>query len=204
MENELQPPRIPNQNDLLILCKELNTQQAKYIVVGGLAVIQLGFLRLTEDIDLLIEPSKDNQKRVCKALEILPDKAVRELGEDDLTEYLVVRVADEIVVDLMLSACGINYNQAVLEVETHTIENIPIPFASAKLLLKMKQTYREKDAIDRQFLEQKIKSQKKWEGRIQKSADRMGGAQRRQVAKVDGNSKPLDYKFLLYDKLHLL
>jgi hypothetical protein len=161
MENELQPPRIPDRNDLLTLCRELNSQQARYIVVGGLAIIQLGFLRLTEDIDLLIEPSKENQKRVRKALEILPDKAVRELGEDDLTEYLVVRVADEIVVDLMLSACGIQYDQAVSEVETHAIEEVPIPFASAKLLLRMKQTHREKDAIDRQFLEQKIKSQSK-------------------------------------------
>ena len=33
------------------------------------------------------------------------------IEETDLDEYLVVRVADEIVVDLMLSACGVTYDE---------------------------------------------------------------------------------------------
>jgi len=68
---------------------------------------------IAQDIDLLLERSRDNQTRVLKALEILPDKSVKELAETDLDEYLVVRVADEIVVDLMLSACGIAYDEVV-------------------------------------------------------------------------------------------
>jgi hypothetical protein len=52
--------------------------------VGGFAVIQHGFLRNTGDIDLLIEGSPENQAKTKAALEVLPDKAVRELGEDDL------------------------------------------------------------------------------------------------------------------------
>jgi hypothetical protein len=78
-----------------------------------MAVIQQGFLRATENIDILLERSRDNQGKVRKALEILPDKSVREMNESDLDDYLVVRIADEIVVDLMLSACGVTYEEAV-------------------------------------------------------------------------------------------
>ena len=153
---EQTPPRTPEQSDLVRLCAALNAQGANYIVVGGMAVIQQGFLRATEDIDLLLENSRQNQARVRKALEILPDQAVREMSEDDLDAYHVVRVADEIVVDLMLSACGIAYDDAVSEVECVVIQGVPIPFASAKLLLRTKQTYRDKDIPDRIFLERKL------------------------------------------------
>ena len=153
---EQTPSRTPEQSDLVRLCSALNAEGASYIVVGGMAIVQQGFLRATEDIDLLLESSRQNQARVRKALEILPDKAVREMDEDDLDAYGVVRVADEIVVDLMLSACGIAYNDAVEEIESVEIQGVAIPFASAKLLLRTKQTYRDKDIPDRIFLEQKL------------------------------------------------
>jgi len=124
-----------------------------------MAIIQQGFLRATEDIDLLLERSHANQRRVLKVLEILPDKSVKELAETDLDEYLVVRVADEIVVDLMLSACGVTYDEVVDDMEIRVIEGVSIPFASASMLLKMKQTYRDKDIPDRIFLEEKLREE---------------------------------------------
>lgn len=156
---EKAPPRSPEQNDLATLCAALNAANARYVVVGGMAIIQQGFLRATEDIDLLLERSRANQRRVFKALEILPDKSVKELAETDLDEYLVVRVADEIVVDLMLSACGVTYDEVVGDIEIKVIEGVSIPFASAKMLLKMKQTYRDKDIPDRIFLEEKLREE---------------------------------------------
>ena len=156
MEGSVPPPRSPEEDDLIRLCAALNAEGARYLVVGGMAMNQHGMLRATADIDLLLERSRDNQKRVRKALEILPDKAVREVNETDLDEYTVVRVADEIVVDLMLSACGVTFDDAVNEIETTEIRGVAIPFGSAKLLLRTKQTYRERDIPDRIFLERKI------------------------------------------------
>jgi len=153
-------PRTPEQTDLAKLCAALNAESARYIVVGGMAIIQQGFLRATEDIDLLLERSRDNQSRVRKALEILPDKSVREVEDTDLDEYLVVRIADEIVVDLMLSACGVTYDEALSDIELKVVEGVSIPFASANILLKMKQTYRDKDIPDRIFLEEKLRKER--------------------------------------------
>ena len=150
------PPRPPQETDLVGLCRALNKQDARYVVVGGMAVIHHGFLRATEDIDLLLERSRENQGKTLAALEILSDKAVREIKETDLDQYTVVRVADEIVVDLMLSACGVTYDDAVDQIEFRTISEVKIPFPSAKLLLRMKQTYRDKDVMDRKFLEAKL------------------------------------------------
>ena len=155
MEEELEP-RPPHETDLVSLCAALNAQDARYIVVGGMAVLYHGFMRATEDIDLLLETSRDNQNRIRQALEVLPDKAIREMADGDLDEYGVVRVGDEITVDLMMSACGITYEQAKGEIEYAVINGVSIPFASARLLLRMKQTYREKDIPDRIFLQEKL------------------------------------------------
>lgn len=148
--------RPPTVTDLLTVCRSLNAQGANYMVVGGFAVNQHGFTRATMDIDVLIDDSPENQLRAKKALEVLPDKAVLELGEDDLRNYVVVRICDEVVVDLMTLACGISYREGESEIQIFTIDGVPIPFASAKLLLRTKQTFREKDAEDRMFLEAKI------------------------------------------------
>lgn len=161
MEGTVPLPRTPEEDDLVKLCASLNAQGARYLVVGGMAMNQQGLLRATEDIDLLLERSRENQEKVRKALEVLPDKAVREVNENDLDEYTVVRVADEIVVDLMLSACGITYADAVGEIEARLVRGVSIPFASASLLLRTKQTYREKDIPDRIFLERKLREQSK-------------------------------------------
>jgi hypothetical protein len=159
MANENAHPlesRTPTLEDLVTICRSLNDCGVKYLVVGGFAVIQHGYLRTTGDIDFLVEDSLENQGRVKKALEVLPDQAIRQLGEDDLRDWVVVRVADEVVVDLMTKACGINYAEAQSEIQFFTINGVVIPFASPKLLLRTKQTHRDKDNEDRFFLERKI------------------------------------------------
>src|SRR5216684_2406959 len=161
METTIPPPRSPEDDDLVRLCAALNAEAARYLVVGGMAMNQHGMLRATADIDLLLEGSRENQERVLKALEILPDKAVREVRENDLDEYTVVRVADEIVVDLMLAACGVTYEDAANDIEMKELQGVAIPFASAKLLLRTKQTYRDRDIPDRLFLEAKLRKEAK-------------------------------------------
>lgn len=152
MENELpNPGRIPKEDDLIALCRALNERPARYLIVGGFAVIHHGYLRATEDIDLLLDGDLDNQARVKEALATLPDKAILELGDDDIRDYIVVRVSDEILVDLMIAACGIEYTEASESIEVAEVQGVPIPFANAHLLLRMKQTHREKDAAARRI-----------------------------------------------------
>lgn len=151
-----EPPRPPEQSDFLEVCRSLNAHGAKYVVVGGMAVLHHGYLRATEDIDLLVDASRENIEKVRRALEILPDKAIREMDAGDLERYTVVRIADAIIVDLMLKTAGISYQEAYDEIEWAEIEGVRIPFASVALLYRMKQTGREKDRLDLLFLRRKL------------------------------------------------
>ncbi len=147
--------RPPSVEDLVNLCRELNDKGAGYLVVGGFAIRGAGYIRETMDVDLLIDASLENEARVYSALESLPDQAVKELLPGEVSEYTVVRVADEIVVDLMASASGIRYEEAIQDVIIRTIDGVAIPFASPRLLWRMKEkTHREKDALDLLFLRQ--------------------------------------------------
>ena len=147
--------RQPTVEDLMNLCRELNHQGAKYVIVGGFAIRGAGYLRETGNLDMMIETSPENEARVFRSLEILPDKAILQLEPGEVNKYTVVRVADEIVVDLMKSASGIEYEEASKDMVIRTIQDVPIPFASPRLLWRMKKsTHREKDKADLVFLRQ--------------------------------------------------
>lgn len=150
--------RPPLQADLSTLCRELNTRGARYVVVGGFAIIAAGLPRLTTDIDLMVAVDAENEAKVFSALSTLPDNAVSELQPGELQQYNVIRVADEILVDLMRSAGGIDYAEAAKDVVVRDVDGILIPFASPRLLWRMKAvTHREKDALDLLFLRQWFK-----------------------------------------------
>lgn len=164
MDGEPEPDkeltRVPTDADLVSLARELNRCGVAYLVVGGFAINRLGFVRATEDIDLLIARDLANQAQVKQALEILPDRAIRELGDEDIAQWVVVRVNDDITIDLMTEACGVRYEDAAGSIETETIDGVSIPFAGAELMLKMKQSPREKDAADRSFLQQLLRARR--------------------------------------------
>lgn len=109
---------------------------------------------------MLIARDKANQTLVKKALEILPEKAAIELADDDLAEWVVVRVNDDITVDLMTAACGVSYEDCQGMIDRVEIDGVWIPFANAELMLKMKQGWRGKDIEDRTFLQALIRRQR--------------------------------------------
>src|SRR5688572_7070953 len=119
----------------------------------------LRFIRNTMDIDLIVQTGIENERRVIKALEVLPDRAVREINPGEVAQYTVVRVADEIMVDLMKSSCGVDYDEAMRDAVFKEIDGVRIPFASPKTLWRTKQTVREKDIPDRLFLRRLLKEQ---------------------------------------------
>lgn len=153
-ENDNPPleSRPATPTDLVELCLRLNEEQVRYIVIGGMAMIQQGLMRLTTDIDLLVATDAENIQRLKRAMAHLPDGAINDVRDEDVETYGVVRVADEFVVDLMSSACGINFEEASSDVEHITVDGVSIPVAGRKTLWLTKRTYREKDALDRNYL----------------------------------------------------
>ena len=59
--------------DLVKLCRELNARGARFVIIGGTAMMNLGFVRATEDIDLLVARGMDEERKVIDAIATLPD-----------------------------------------------------------------------------------------------------------------------------------
>ena len=129
------------------------------MIVGGFAIIQAGYFRSTEDIDLLIETTPENEARVIESLLILADKAASQLKPGEVGQYGVVRVGDEVLVDLMKSGCGITYADAIKDAIVYDLDGVKAPFASPQTLWKMKQTVRAKDIPDRMYLQRLLQEQ---------------------------------------------
>jgi len=153
--------RAPELEDLLSLCKALNAEGVRYVLIGGFAVILHGFVRATKVIDLLVDASVENVQRLKRAMAILPDNAIALLADDEVDKYRVVRIADKIVIDLLKSACGIDYERAAEGgIEIRTVEGVPIPIGRKELLIETKQTVRPSDAADVQFLQLRIAAER--------------------------------------------
>ena len=150
--------RAPEPSDVVRICRALNASGARYLLIGGFAVMAHGAGRFTKDIDLLVDDAPENVARVRQALAVLADNAAAEVADEDVRNHVVVRVADEVVVDLMGRACGVGYAEAAEDAETLVRDGVEIPVASPTTLLRLKDTPRPQDAIDRAFLEGVIRA----------------------------------------------
>jgi hypothetical protein len=142
-------------DELLHLLHRLHEEGVEYILVGGHAVRLNGFVRATEDIDLLLPSSLENGRRVIRALGFLG--ASRELDPDwfevDPRAPENIRIADELLIDLLFSANGENYQSLQPHVRTLEVDGVAIRTLDIEGLLKTKTGYRDKDRIDRDALQ---------------------------------------------------
>ncbi len=141
-----------SDDDLLKVCSLLNASGARYLIAGGFAVVMHQVPRFTADVDILIEESEENYLRVIEALSKLADGAARVLTPSDFEENLIVKIADEIEVDVSRRAWVVTYAEAAPNAMEEIIEGVRIPYLGLKDLIRSKQTYRDKDKLDIQML----------------------------------------------------
>ncbi|MGH7294300.1 MAG: hypothetical protein ACRELB_05180 [Polyangiaceae bacterium] len=68
----------------------LEAEHVEYALIGGYALALQGIVRLTEDVDILVEPTPENARRWVRALSKLPDGAAKELAGDEIDGICVV------------------------------------------------------------------------------------------------------------------
>ncbi|HUO86162.1 MAG TPA: hypothetical protein VM617_02125 [Thermoanaerobaculia bacterium] len=152
--------RAPELEDLVRLCRALEREEVRYALIGGFAVILHGYVRGTKDIDLLVDPSEENIRALKRALADLPDNAAAEIADGDVGRYTVVRVADEVVIDLMASACGVTFEDIAGDgIEHLDLGDVAVPVATKQSLIRMKQTVRDSDAADVRFLRLRLEAE---------------------------------------------
>lgn len=144
-----------DQDGLLTLLRRFQDEGVQYVLVGGHAVRLNGFVRATEDIDILLPSSLENGRRVIRALNFLPSS--RELQAEWFAvppeDPENIRVADDLLIDLLFAANGQTYESLQPHLRVIEIEGVPVRTLDIEGLLKTKTDYRDKDRIDRQVLE---------------------------------------------------
>jgi hypothetical protein len=140
---------------LLYLLERLDQESVQYVLIGGQAVRLNGFVRATEDIDLLVEASAANGARIKRALDFLP--AAAELDPDWFTpdgkgRTENIRVADALLVDLVFEANGETCKSLAPYVHELVIDGVKLRVPDIDGLLKTKSRYRAKDQLDRRVL----------------------------------------------------
>jgi hypothetical protein len=134
---------------LLKVCQLLNRAGARYLVIGGHACILHGLVGTTEDVDILIPEDEANCRRVIEGLSGMEDGAAKELEPRDLLENVVVKISDEVEVDVSTRAWKVTFEEAELHARRVEIDGVMVPFPGLDALIASKETCREQDASHR-------------------------------------------------------
>jgi len=153
-----QRTRAATYQDVRRVAELLETERVEYALIGGYALALQGIVRLTEDVDILVDPTPENARRWVRALSRLPDGAAKELEGDETlhTEPYAIRINDEFTVDVMNSASGLTW-QDLLPYRTR-IDGILV--VSLPGLLRMKEHGRLKDQADAEAIRQALASER--------------------------------------------
>ncbi len=151
---------MPELSPVPKVCALLNRHGAQYLIVGAQAAILHGYVRDTHDVDILIPEDLSNHARIIAALSELEDHAAAELTPQDLIENVVVKIADEVEVDVSTRAWKVTFAEAVPTALRVTIEGVEIPFLALPTLIASKETYRDQDRVDVQRLRALLERQR--------------------------------------------
>jgi len=95
------------------LLKILNRHKAKYLIVGAYAVAYYAEPRYTKDIDIWIESSQNNARKVYSALKKFGAPLENITLNDFTNENLVYQVGvAPIRVDIIMGLKGLNFEKA--------------------------------------------------------------------------------------------
>jgi predicted nucleotidyltransferase len=142
--------------DLLVI---MERHEVEYVLVGGFAVNFYGYIRTTQDIDILVNPTIKNARKMVNALEEFG------FGSDGVptkyfeTEGTAIHMGVEPNrIDLLTNLTGISNKEIFQRKEKVEFENIFLNIISLEdLLACKKKSNRFKDLADADELERMLK-----------------------------------------------
>ncbi|MBN1663690.1 MAG: hypothetical protein JW943_08820 [Deltaproteobacteria bacterium] len=141
----------PDFKDFL---KLLNSYNVKYLVVGGYAVGYHGYPRATGDMDIWIEVSELNSKKIALTFRDfgIPNEAISESFFLEANKIIRVGVPP-VRLEVITGASGVTFNECYANREVVEIDGIPINLISLGDLKKNKSAAgRHKDMEDMEHL----------------------------------------------------
>lgn len=140
----------------------LEREEVRYIIIGGIALNLLGLVRTTEDLDIFVDPERDNLERLKAALRsVFADPSIDEISTDELLgDYPAVQYnppEGSFHLDI-LTRLGEAFQFRDLESLRVDFDGQTISVASPRTLYRMKKgTVRPKDWGDATALRQRFR-----------------------------------------------
>ena len=136
--------------DMRDLARLFNLHGVSYAVCGGFAVAHYGFVRMTLDFDLLIDPAQDNAMRVMEALTEFGFG-----GAGITTETLTLPSAAITLgvqpnqIDLLTRMSSANTTEIIGRAKEAEIDGLPVRVVSLDdLIIAKREAGRPKDLVD--------------------------------------------------------
>ena len=99
-------------NRLQAVFESLHRHDVKYVVIGGIAAIIHGVPRATFDLDILIEPTCDNAKRLLSALRDADLGTAFQIDAAELLANEITVFQDRVRIDVQTSTPGLLFEDA--------------------------------------------------------------------------------------------
>jgi hypothetical protein len=144
--------------DLRALLEVLHRRDVQFVVIGGVAVAAHGYVRGTEDLDLVPDPDPANLDRLTDCLEEL-DSTLPKVGRafDPSTDVAAIRRGGNVTadtrfggLDIVQRANGVpSYAELVRDAVESELLGVPVRICSLARLRGMKQAAgRDQDRLD--------------------------------------------------------
>jgi len=139
------------------LLVRLARAEVRFVVVDGIAVSLQGYVRLTEDVDILIDCEKGNVLRLLDSLADYGEGFAREFSLEDFEPLegalRLIEETEGCQLDIFTVMAGKSYLDLAEDAEVFEVQGLEILYASKKSLIELKRnTVREKDKLDVQAL----------------------------------------------------
>lgn len=140
----------------------LNKHRVKYLIIGSFAVAFYAKPRYTKDLDILVEPSMENGKRILKALSEFGFGALDITEKDFSKQGNIIQLGYEPVrIDIINALEGKNFSSVWGNRKPGEYGNEKVSFIGLEDLIKIKRTSKRKmDKLDLDIL-LKAKKEKK-------------------------------------------
>lgn len=145
------------ENAFIDLWNCLNKNGVRYIMVGGFATNLHGYQRFTEDVDLYIEDTLENRKKLRQAFK---DLGLGDFEPIERIEFIPgwvdFQLDNGVRMDIMTSLKGVSlsFDECLQMAPIAEIEHINVPFLHINQLIDNKRAVnRPKDQVDVQELE---------------------------------------------------
>jgi len=99
-------------DQLQIVFASFQKNDVRYLVIGGIAAVLYGVPRATFDLDILIQPTKENAQRLLEALAEVGFGTAEMTSADEIIGTEITIFTDRVRLDVQTSTPGILFEDA--------------------------------------------------------------------------------------------